>query len=95
MSLFQEPFFWLLAPPFVFVAVFKLIERFDSGWADGFSVLGIVSAVFALLLWATPSYCNYYFPLDISCDRFFEAERLPAVAAFLALAFILLLLRRR
>ena len=72
-----------------------LIERFDSGWADGFSVLGIVSAVAALLLWATPSYCNYYFPLDISCDRFFEAERLPAVAAFLALAFILLLLRRR
>ena len=30
MSLFQEPFFWLLAPLFVFVAVFKLIERFDS-----------------------------------------------------------------
>ena len=95
MSLFDEPFFWLLAPLFVLVAVFKLIELFDSGWADGFSVLGILSAVFALLLWAMPSYCNYYFPLDIGCDPFFEAERLPAVVAFLVVSFILLLLRRR
>ena len=63
--------------------------------ADWLAVLGVGSAALAFLLWAWPE-CW----LSPGCDRttehwFSSAERLPAVAAFLALSFILLLLRRR
>jgi len=62
---------------------------------DRLAVLGVGSAVVAFLLWAWPG-CW----LSSGCERttehwFSSAERLPAVAAFVALSFILLLLRRR
>jgi len=57
---------------------------------DWFAVLGVGSAVVAFLLWTWPeSYAAGNFRLGVSADR------LPVVAAFLALSFILLLLRRR
>ena len=59
---------------------------------DWFAVLGVGSAVVAFLLWAWP---ESYEPGNFSRSLFFEAERLPAVAVFLALSLILLLLRRR
>lgn len=69
-----------------------------SNWLppiDWLALLGVGSGVVAFLLWAWPE-CW----LSARCERFTEhwfssAERLPAVAAFLALSFILLLLRRR
>jgi hypothetical protein len=62
----------------------------DHFHRDRLAVLGVGSAVVAFLLWAWPAsfglfYVNYFFP----------PERLPAVAAFFALAVISLLLRRR
>ncbi len=62
---------------------------------DLLAVLGVGSAVVAFLLWAWPE-CWW----SSGCGRWTEnwfssAERLPAVAAFIALSFILLLLRRR
>ncbi len=59
---------------------------------DTLAVLGVGSAVVAFLLWAWP---EYYEPGNFSRSLFFEAERLPAVAVFLALSLILLLLRSR
>jgi hypothetical protein len=71
-----------LAPKFAF---------FKQAWArDRLAALGVGSAVVAFLLWAWPS---VFFPFYFS--GFFSMERLPAVAAFLAVSFILLLLRRR
>ena len=62
-----------------------------QAWArDRLAVAGVGSAVVAFLLWAWP----YEFGLFYGY-LFFSTERLPAVAAFLALSFILLLLRRR
>ena len=57
---------------------------------DPLAVLGVGSAALAFLLWAWPEYYFYG-----SLQGFFSTARLPAVAAFLALSFILLLLRRR
>jgi hypothetical protein len=61
----------------------------DAVW-DDYAVLGAGSAVVAFLLWAWPEQWGYFY-----LDGIFEAERLPAVAAFIVLSFILLLLRRR
>ena len=66
-----------------------------SNWLppiDWLALLGVGSAVVAFLLWAWP---ESYEPGNFSRSLFFEAERLPAVAVFLALSLILLLLRRR
>lgn len=72
----------LASPLFSFLA---------QAWArDPLAVAGVGSAVLAFLLWAWP----YEFGLFYGY-LFFSTERLPAVAAFLALSFILLLLRRR
>jgi hypothetical protein len=59
---------------------------------DPLAVFGVGSVVVAFLLWAWP---EYYEPGNFSRSLFFEAERHPAVAVFLALSLILLLLRRR
>jgi hypothetical protein len=67
---------------------------------DLLAAFGVGSAVVAFLLWAWPSpwpspwayewwHGFFYF------GPWFPTERLPAAAAFLALSFILLLLRRR
>jgi hypothetical protein len=53
---------------------------------DWLAVFGVGSAMVAFLMWAIPA--NYYSGL-------FSDERQTAVAVFLALSFILLLLRRR
>jgi hypothetical protein len=62
-----------------YVALVKHAWKYDR-----LAVLGVASAVTAFVLWAYPDY-----------GAMFSAARLPAIAAFLALAFILLLLRRR
>ena len=68
-----------------------LFKKLKQAWArDRLAVAGVGSAVVAFLLWAWP----YEFGLFYGY-LFFSTERLPAVAAFLALSFILLLLRRR
>ena len=67
--------------------------RLPTMWnRDPLAVLGVGSAVVAFLLWAWP---DSYEPGNFSRSLFFEAERLPAVAVFLVLSLILLLLRRR
>ena len=70
--------------------------------SDPLAVLGVGSAVLAFLLWAWRGCKNYHSAAgstsaDAGCYEtgWFSTERLPAVAAFLALSFILLLLRRR
>jgi hypothetical protein len=66
-------------------------DKLNSAWAqDRLAILGVGSAAIAFLLWAVPD-CPY----PNFCSDWFPDERLPAVAAFLALSFILLLLRRR
>jgi len=63
------------------------VKLLKQAWGrDRLGVLGVGSAVVAFALWAFP-YGSYL--------QMFSMARLPAVAAFLALAFILLLLRRR
>jgi hypothetical protein len=62
---------------------------------DLLAVLGVGSAVVAFLLWAWPGCSLYNALLMCSHEAWFSLARLPAVAAFLALSFILLLLRRR
>jgi hypothetical protein len=61
---------------------------------DPLAVFGVGAAVVAFLLWAWPARCGYG-PVGDGCYDFFSDLRLPFVAAFLALSFILLLLRRR
>lgn len=60
---------------------------------DPLAVIGIGAAVVAFLLWAMP-YCGLFLGTYF-CERPLTPERLPAAASFLALAVILLLLRRR
>jgi hypothetical protein len=67
---------------------------------DPLAVLGIGSAVVAFLLWAVPARACVWggsqnYPLPFCGQEFFTLDRLPFAAAFLALSFILLLLRRR
>ena len=70
------------------------LNRFESRPAtDWLAVLGIGSAAFAFLLWAWPGCALYNALLMCSHEAWFSLARLPAVAAFLALSFILLLLR--
>jgi hypothetical protein len=72
-------------------------EKLKQAWErDRLAVFGVGSAVVAFLLWAWPSddgLCVWNIPCWV--DFSFSDERLPAAAAFLALSFILLLLRRR
>jgi hypothetical protein len=100
----EEPWPWRIPeaelPPRRFVCgTPALSERFsDPDWnqleprpaTDDLAVFGVGAAVVAFLLWAWPQQWGYFY-----LNGIFEAERLPAVAAFLALSFILLLLRRR
>ena len=63
---------------------------------DWLAVFGVGAAVVAFVLWAWPSddgLCVWSIPCWV--DFSFSDERLPAVAAFLVLSLILLLLRRR
>ena len=60
---------------------------------DWLALLGVGSTVVAFLLWAMP-YCGSILGTYF-CERPLTLERLPAAASFLALAVILLLLRRR
>ena len=63
---------------------------------DPLAALGIGSGALAFLLWAIPGEdCFSDSPYTSCPSEWFSPERLPAVAAFLALSFILLLLRRR
>ena len=57
---------------------------------DPLAFFGVGSAVVAFLLWAWPT--DFWLGIPIGA---FTSTRLPAVAAFLVLCFILLLLRRR
>ena len=66
---------------------------------DRLGVLGVGSALIAFVLWAFPheasrGHAVFSLPQTWRLEMFSTA-RLPAIAAFLALAFILLLLRRR
>jgi hypothetical protein len=73
----------------------RALSPFSSLWKrDPLAIAGLGSAAFAFLLWAwlgcvpsSNSGCLY--------EDWFSPERLPAVAVFLALSLILLLLRRR
>ena len=67
-------------------------SRFESRPAtDWLAVFGVGAAVIAFLLWAWPAQNT-----ERCCrPELFTDSRLPAVAAFLAVSFILLLLRRR
>ena len=62
---------------------------------DPLAVLGVGSAVVAFLLWAAPTavFCiGWTANQRWQCGQeYFSTERLPFVAAFLALSFILLL----
>ena len=71
-------------------SMFAFVQR------DPLAVLGVGSAVVAFLFWAIPgTYCSDS-QNSFSCSSlWFSSERLPASAAFVALSFILLLLRRR
>ena len=60
---------------------------------DLLAVLGVGSAVVAFLLWALPREWRTFW--EYQPWPWFSDERLPAAGAFLALSFILLLLRRR
>jgi hypothetical protein len=67
---------------------------------DRLAVLGVGSAVVAFLLWAVPARVCWWggsqnYPQPFCGQEFFTLDRLPFAAAFLALSFILLLLRRR
>lgn len=71
-----------------------MVKRLKQAWKrDRLGVLGVGSAVVAFVLWAwrvpvnEARYKDYWI--------WFSGDRLPAVGAFLALAVILLLLRRR
>jgi hypothetical protein len=66
---------------------------------DPLAVLGVGSAVVAFLLWAVPAQVCVWggmqnYPMPFCGQEFFTLDRLPFAAAFLALSFILLLLRR-
>ena len=98
----------------------RVLKRLKQVWkADRLGVLGVGSAIVALMFWASPVqvhcsgvdgsglmnefrdgpcvglvWMDYNTPL-IPGNALFTGERLPIAAAFLALAFVLLLLRRR
>ena len=57
---------------------------------DWLAVFGVGTAVVAFVLWAWPLEWGFFY-----LSSFFSMGRLPAVAAFLSVSFILLLLRRR
>jgi hypothetical protein len=66
--------------------------NFASVQRDPLAALGIGSAAVAFLLWAIPG--ADCFGSGYSCNiEWFSPERLPAVAAFLALSVILLIVR--
>jgi hypothetical protein len=74
-----------------------MFEKLKQAWKrDRLAVLGVGSAVVAFLLWAIPAQ-NRNGGSNIIDEQAwaFSDARLEAVAAFLALSFILLLLRRR
>jgi hypothetical protein len=94
MDLFSEPLFLLLALSAVPALVISVLDRLQNHVPDdGWFVCAVICAVFALLLWAIPSGCYYYFPLEISCSPFFELSRIPALTSFFMLSLILLLVR--
>jgi hypothetical protein len=74
-----------------------MLKRFKQAWKrDRLGVLGVSSAVVAFALWAFPfDYCGAGSGICTATQVFFTTERLPAIAALLALSFVLLLLRRR
>jgi hypothetical protein len=68
--------------------------------SDPLAFLGVGSATLAFLLWAVPARVCWWggsqnYPQPFCGQEFFSLDRLPFAAAFLALSFILLLLRRR
>jgi hypothetical protein len=77
-----------------------MFEKLEKAWKrDPLAVLGVGSAVVAFLLWAvpTPVFCvGTAAGSRWQCGQeYFSEDRLPFAAAFIALSFILLLLRRR
>jgi hypothetical protein len=74
-----------------------MFEKLKQAWKrDRLAVAGVASAFVAFLLWAIPARNSDGGANIIDEEGWaFSDERLPAVAAFLALSFILLLLRRR
>jgi len=76
----------------------QMLKRFKQAWKrDLLGVLGVGAAVVAFLFWSLPyDYCAVAGSGICTMNQeWFTSERLPAIAAFLALAFVLLLLRRR
>ncbi len=103
LAIFQE------AKPELFWGFLGRIERSLARWLapkfafalrDPLAALGVGSAAVAFVLWAWPSPWPSPWALEwwhgfFYFGPWFPTERLPAAAAFLALSFILLLLRRR
>ena len=67
-----------------------MVKRVKQAKYDWLGVLGVGSAFVAFVLWAWD-----YEGVGGTGPGWFSTERLPAIGAFLALAVILLLLRRR
>lgn len=75
-----------------------MFESLKQVWKrDPLAVLGVGSAVVAFLLWAVPASVCWQSDTGsrLCLQEDFSDVRLPAVAAFLVVSFILLLLRRR
>jgi hypothetical protein len=102
MELFSEPFFVF----FGVITVPALVKGF-ADWLTGelhsvervtpdwLAIVATTCALYALGLWVLPQYAIYRFPFELDFGSFFELTRLPFIVAFVALAYFLLLLRRR
>ena len=95
-------FFYYFLPSTSQPAVPARMDLLGAVNRDPLAAFGVGSAALAFLLWAWRGCKNYYSAAgstsaDAGCYEtgWFSTERLPAAAAFLALSFILLLLRRR
>lgn len=74
-----------------------LFGKFKQAWKhDPLAVLGLSAAASAFMLWAIPGAdCCQGSDYTSCSSAWFSPERLPAVAGFLAVTLVLLLLRRR
>ena len=92
-------FFYYCLPSTSQPAVPARMDLLGAVNRDPLAAFGVGSAVIAFLVWAAPApvFCvgtSVYSRFQCG-QEYFSLDRLPAVAAFLALSLILLLLRRR